>query len=443
MRHIRLTMALALFGTLFIDTPSMAGGWSSCGSENSGQCKGLEGQPTVLRYGDDSKGDYFYYYFEGFDSVSCQNWGGDVKAHVNKSCKSINSPDMHTLPGPINASVAYSWTKCASEGGKCTIPSVISESTNGPIAQPDDLVWVRYGYKDRWIYFINDTSFNCSTDIAYGYDPYPGKTKACYYAPAQAPFNTINTTQFPANKCAAEGENCSLGEDGHDVSQKLILARYGYGDTYTYRIASANGFNCSNKTFYNDPVHHKEKTCQYVELPSRSGPLTAQWKFVDRFICGGSGCSDAFAVSYGTTKSNSLATTKSWSESFSESINEGFSLEGVGVKVSATLAKTWSQSDTVTNTLSTSEMETTTLTCNTSQKPTSESIIDIYQFTASADQYCLSGSTCTGAMQPQTVVCALDPDDDYQGPVCLPGYCANDTCTECTNSQGPQPMALR
>ena len=130
------------------------------------------------------------------------------------------------------AEVVEPWTRCAVEGGICTVP--------GPTQ-------VRYGANNQFAVRDATDKIACGNQI-FG-DPVWGLQKACSFRP-------IATAQEQWIECAQEGAACIVPES--------TQVRYGASGKFAYKDV-ADEIPCANSIF-GDPVWGIKKSCAYRPL---------------------------------------------------------------------------------------------------------------------------------------------------------------------------------
>jgi hypothetical protein len=187
-------------------------GYTACAAENS-MCA-FTGFARTVAYG--ANGAFTYRVFT--TGTPCTNSVfGDPINNVAKSCYIATA-------GPP----AGGWTQCAGEGGNC--PAV-----NG---QP-----VAYGAFGAFRYVTASGDVSC-TNAAFGSDPIPGESKACYTRDGSPPgYSTA---------CASEGGNCTF------TGQRTVA--YGARGAFIYRPFTG-GTPCTTTAFGTDPLNGVVKSC--------------------------------------------------------------------------------------------------------------------------------------------------------------------------------------
>jgi len=165
--------------------------------------------------------------------------------------------------------------------------------------------------------------------------------------------------------------------------------------------------------------------CDYVALPSNAVTIGA-WTQVAS--CNGK-CTIAETVTYGTEHSQSTTTTDEWSQTVTTSMESGFEIEGVGAKVSTSVASGFAHSSSFQDALSTSVSKSITVDCGEKSDDVQKLL---YQFSTHTDRDCLNTGNCSGSTFTLDTVCVTDPAHGYTGPQCAPNACADKTCSVCT-----------
>jgi len=293
---------------------------------------------------------------------------------------------------------ATTWASCASEGGSCPrgrggdVRRRVEPGV-GPLRRARGLV--RVGAVPSW-----------------------GNTKFCEVG---SPL-LLEATGF---QTVAAG-------DAHTFSVPTtatggVLMRYGAGNNWVYEVTDVPSYYCSYNDFHDDPAPGQQKWCQIASLPAPATTMGAWQPVVD---C--TGCSAvSFSVSWGTTRSSSQTTTAEWSTTVTESMESGFKIEGIGTKISASIADTYAHSTSFQADLSTTYGATTAVSC--SPLSSSDHMV-IYQFVTSTNAACVQASSCTGTTQTEDFVCVHNVPGGFAGPACMPGYCADALCQTCTQN---------
>ncbi len=371
--------------------------WVQCVDEGS-DCKPGTADLITTRYGAD--GTYFFYITENVEKVPCKNSvNGDPSQGTDKSCQYTTD---NVLDAPDSSA---SWTKAADEGDKFTHSQI-------------GYYWIRYGTDGHYVYSMiegdSSQTVECSNNY-FGIDPIH-EDKACYVGPEY----TKGTTGFA--ECAKEGQTCQPN------ASTTILLRYGTDDGWDTRFyRSADGsYPCSNTFFGYDPIH-EDKACYFQEIKPTSVATEGVWQQVGS--CSGDSCASLTkSITFGTSKTSQWSTTTQWGITVTESMQAGFSIRGVGASVTASVAASFSESIGFQDALTTSQSETLTATCDLSQSSTGL----MYQFRTDTASTCVEDGTCTGNTLTSDYACIADPPPGYAGPQCVPGYCADSLCTQCT-----------
>ena len=157
-----------------------------------------------------------------------------IGAQVVLAAVALAAPAVRRIPPPPSPPRGE-WPQCATEGGKCYVPS-------GTL--------VRYGVGASWVYGTASGAFDCN-NATFG-DPAQGTRKGCYF----------NTPSLPGDwtRCAIEGGRCNL------VDSQVV--RYGVDGAWLYNTAGST-VACTNATF-SDPKPGTRKEC-YVGTPVPAG----------------------------------------------------------------------------------------------------------------------------------------------------------------------------
>ncbi len=151
-----------------------------------------------------------------------------IGAQVALAAVALAAPVVRRIPPPPSPP-GREWPQCATEGGKCYVPS-------GTL--------VRYGVGASWVYGSAADGIAC-TNAAFS-DAKPGFRKECYFI---GPTPTGNWL-----RCAVEGGRCNF--------TGRATVRYGAGDAWVYGTASG-GIACTNAAF-SDPKPGTRKECYFV-----------------------------------------------------------------------------------------------------------------------------------------------------------------------------------
>ncbi|GAB4199758.1 MAG: hypothetical protein Tsb002_35560 [Wenzhouxiangellaceae bacterium] len=372
--------------------------WVNCAKEGD-QCKPSTSNLVTTRYGVGS--DYTYFVTKGVSNIPCKNFWGDPSKGTNKTCAYITD---NLLAVPDDST----FTKAADENGVVSTPMA-------------GLFWVRYGKGNSWAYTLvegGEQDLPC-TNGYFGFDPVKGTTKICELGAA------YSLEDGDIVECATEGRTCDLNIGNP------VLARYGIGRGYDFRFVhqAENKIPCTNNYFGVDPAKGNNKRCYVQQIKPAS--VTTFGKWTEVISCQGKGCPITHQLQVGTERSNSWTTTTEWSETVTTSMEAGFEIEGVGAKVSTSVATSYSESFGFTSALSHSITETYTAQCDPSGEYDSRSL---YQFSTSTGESCLENGTCGGSTFTAQYICVGNPPAGYKGPACVPGYCANELCTVCTEN---------
>ncbi|GAA6179830.1 hypothetical protein NBRC116594_12680 [Shimia sp. NS0008-38b] len=371
--------------------------WVQCVNEGS-DCKPGTSSLVTTRYG--TEGTYYFYVTENVEKIPCKNSvNGDPKQGSDKSCQ-------YTVENVLGApDSTASWNKAATEGESFTYA-------------PTGDHWVRYGTKGHYVYAIiqggNIQSMPCSNSY-FGIDPIK-ENKSCDVGPEY----TQGSEGF--TECAKEGQSCQPN------AATTLLIRYGTKDGWDTRFyRSGDGsFPCSNTFFGYDPIH-KDKSCLFEEITPTSVITEGEWKQVGS--CSGNACDNlSKSITYGTSKTSQWSTTSEWGVTVTESMEAGFGIKGVGVKVTASVAASFSQSLGFQEALTTSQSETLSATCDLSGSTTGL----MYQFLTGTVSSCVESGHCTGDTLTADYACIANPPNNYPGPQCVPGYCSDELCLQCS-----------
>ena len=189
-------------------------GYTQCATE-SGTCS-VSGWGRTIAYG--ANGAFSTRVVNG--NTSCTNAAfGDPLPNVAKAC----------YLAPAGAPGA-GWTQCSVETGTCP-------TSNGALVAYGAYGGFRYGYATR--------SNTACTTTAFGIDPAPGASKACYTFAGNPPGFTTT--------CVSEGDTCT-------VAGPRTIA-YGAGGSYVYKSFQAGPVACTTASFGIDPLYGRQKSC--------------------------------------------------------------------------------------------------------------------------------------------------------------------------------------
>lgn len=392
-----LSMATAAIAEDFTRLAVQVSGtqWVNCAQEGKDCVPNTNGLVTT-RYGVGS--DFTYFITKGVAKIPCKNFWGDPSRGNNKACAYLTE-NLFAVPDDSTFSTV------ADEGQ--------SFHTN-----QTGLFWVRYGKNNTWAYtLIEGGGEDLKCDNGYfGFDPLRGTTKVCQLGGAY----TVSGGDMA--ECATENRTCELNVGNP------VLAKYGTNRRFDFRFVH-NGENeipCNNNYFGVDPIH-ENKRCYYQSIKPVAVETVGKWTEV--ISCEGKDCPITHQIAVGTERSNSWTTTEEWGVTVTTSMEAGFAIEGVGAKVSSSIAESYSRSFAFTSALSHAVTETYTAQCDPSGKYDRRAL---YQFSTNTDESCLQNGTCDGSTFTAQYICVGDAPAGYLGPACVPGYCANELCTVCT-----------
>lgn len=97
--------------------------------------------------------------------------------------------------------------------------------------------------------------------------------------------------------------------------------------------------------------------------------------------------------------------------------------------MSSSISQEYSQSAAFTSALEHSVTNSYTAQCDPNGEYDSRAL---WQFSTRTVESCLENGSCNGSTFTAEYLCVGDAPGDYKGPTCLPGYCANQLCTQCT-----------
>jgi hypothetical protein len=394
-------LALALVLSAVSLGAAEAANWIPCGSERgTGRCDIPSGVRAVIRYGSDPKPGYAsngYYYWgtEGIASSPCNNFNGDPAEGIHKECAYTTDVSMLSPTG------AYRF--CANERGSCYVGTTP--------------VWVRYGAPGRWYETIQTGVIACDNGF-FNYDPASGQAKRCEVG------GPVVVAESAWRGCASESSRCTPGSGASPTYG--VLLRYGFGSNWTYRVAKdLTNLSCSNDGFSRDPYYGQHKSCEYVSLDAKALTMGV-WDL--RVSCENCASSN-FTVNWGTDYNTTRQTTQEWSTTVTESMEGGFDIKGVSASVSVSVSQSYAHSSSFSTSVSTNYGQSVSVTCGTGS---GRDNIWLYQFRTSTDSPCLASGACSGNTFTTQTFCALNPPVGYRGPQCLPGYCADALCTQCS-----------
>lgn len=186
-------------------------GYTRCASEG-GTCT-FSGTRAV------AFGSGAYAYKTATGSIPCTSsaFGGDPAADIVKTCY------IASAGGP------YGYTKCASEGGTCSVPGYNRD--------------VVFGANGNFKHLVTKGGVAC-TSAKFGGDPAANVLKSCYLAPNGAPAGWT--------KCSAEGGTCAAV-----AGQPVMYGAYG---SFNTAVATGNTA-CTTASFGGDPIGNETKSC--------------------------------------------------------------------------------------------------------------------------------------------------------------------------------------
>lgn len=380
--------------------------WVPCGKQDK-ECN-LDGtadtSAVLIRYGLESKNNYFFFGVQGQDTAPCSNFNGNPSDGDSKSC--WRYADDSFLPE------GAWWEKCALEGGVCNFN--------------DNVMWVRYGADDKWLYTLQSNTFECSNEY-FGWDPdSDGKTgKACYIGYPVA----INNAQTWTT-CATERETCDLTELNYNNSG--IVIKYGVDnaedDSWFYKIATqSNSFECSNEIF-GDPSVGNHKSCQFY--PYLLAPIETTGNWIKQVDCRGDYCDDQYSITWGSEWSDSVSNQITWTLGVTQSVSAGIQIGPLKAESSVGYSAAFANSTTYQTSMTDTYEETTSTNCG--QASENERQV-IYQFSTNSAAACLTGTgMCSSQTLTQDFICYTGPaNGSIPEPQCLPNACADTYCTQC------------
>jgi len=369
--------------------------WVNCANEGK-DCVPSTTNLVITRYG--TGADFTYFITEGVMKIPCTNFWGDPSKGNDKTCAYLTK-NLFNVPD------GSTFRKVADEGKS------FSMETAG-------LFWVRYGNNNTWAYTLiegGDQVLNCDNGY-FGFDPLRGTTKICELGGAY----TLSYGEMI--ECASENQTCELSVGNP------VLAKYGINKGFSFRIVH-NGnqkFPCNNNYFGVDPIH-ENKRCHYQSIKPVAVETVGKWTEV--ISCEGRNCPITHQIAVGTSTTNTWSTSTEWSITVTESMEAGISIKGVGAKVSGSISQSYAQSFGFSSALNQSLTETYTAQCDPSGDYNRRAL---YQFSTNTGETCIQNGTCQGSTFTAQYICVGDAPSGYQGPACLPGYCANELCTACT-----------
>ncbi|MER5432113.1 SGNH/GDSL hydrolase family protein [Streptomyces sp. NPDC002588] len=163
-------------------------------------------------------GTYAYKTATGSTPCTSASFGGDPASNTIKTCY------IAIAGGP------YAYTKCASEGGTCSVPGYNRD--------------VVFGSNGNFNHLVTKGSVACNA-ARFGGDPVLNVAKSCYLAPAGAPAGGWT-------KCAAENGTCAALP-----GQPVMYGAYGAFKT----VVAAGNTTCTSAAFGGDPVDGQSKSC--------------------------------------------------------------------------------------------------------------------------------------------------------------------------------------
>ncbi|KJE36398.1 hypothetical protein UF64_04430 [Thalassospira sp. HJ] len=368
---------------------------------------------VTFRYG--AEGSYFFYVFKSVKPIEITCWNnvlGDPNPGVPKFCDYTTG----TVYGGLDGT---DYREVAKEG----------EQFNVDVSARN--VWVRFGFVGaaggQWYYRTVNSKQKLTCNIAemgQGFDPAPNIKKVCQVGPV------VQEIQNAFKKCATEGATCT-------VTDRPVFVRYGIDDSWTQRLMrtpSSKPFACTNSQFGIDPARLKSKECwfsEYVPAPGATN-VYGQWK--QKQTCFGNACGSLSAtVSRGVSTTDSWEKTDSYGQSITTKIESGELPILGGGKVSAEAGLTFSQTSSWSSASTTEIKNGFEVQCNFGSV-SDTSFGEMWQFETISSSQCLDKITCSGSIEVLDYMCIVwkEIPKEMNPPVCLPGYCKNNACTECT-----------
>ena len=373
----------------------------------------------IVRYG--VNGSYFFFAVKGVASVPCTFIVGNPTP-PHKRCEYTKSPIFEGLQQDEN------FGNHMKESQRLRYMLDFDQAA---------LYWIRYGDGERWIYDMvgGRQWFKCNNQARSGdWDPHSGKPKFCQNGPK------VKELAGSFTRCAA-GENnpCTIGpgpaliryglEDGFtDPDQDLT------GSEYVTRVVRSKTINCSLDTFRYDPAKGKAKFCDIAPFgaPAASTSTTGYW---DRQpLCFGNGCTNHhWEVDYGTSHTDSWSDKKQWGVTVQASIKSDVKVFGSGTEVTGSIAGEFAASSEFTNALGRSVKKVDSQDCFTNGVKDGYAGV-AYAFRTQTTLTCLSEGVCEGSTYMPNLICYSYPlaSGTPPPPKCLPGYCADPYCQQCS-----------
>ncbi len=152
---------------------------------------------------------------------------------------------IQTLEAPLLTQLGdvSNWTFCSNQNQLCDFPGQGKKI-------------VAYGIEDRFFFKEATHAVDCN-NVRFG-DPYPGKSKKCYYFDTQH-FGSVVPTQLGSHAlwtfCSNQNQLCDFPSQG-----KTMIA-YGIEDRFFFKEAT-HAVDCNNGRF-GDPYPGKSKKCYY------------------------------------------------------------------------------------------------------------------------------------------------------------------------------------
>lgn len=368
--------------------------WVNCANEGQ-KCSPGTSELVTVRYG--LGADFTYFITEGVSQVPCSNFWGDPSRGNTKGCAFIKKNLLGVAAGST-------FQKVANEGKSFT------NSGSAPN-------WARYGINGKWVYTVIDSGQKMAcTNSYFGFDPVKGTTKVCEMGgPFELGYESLD-------ECATENQTCDVR------SGDVVGIRYGTESSYDFRFVHRGDAKipCENNYFGVDPIH-KTKRCYYQPIEPKDVETVGKWTKI--ISCDGKDCPITHNISVGTTKTNTWSTTSTWGITVTTSMEAGITIVPVNAKVSSSISTSYSQSFGFTSALSQSITQTYTAQCDPSGAYNSRAL---WQFSTQTVESCFENGQCSGSTFTAEYLCVGDAPGDYKGPACLPGYCANELCTQCT-----------
>ncbi|MDF3434396.1 hypothetical protein HKX62_15405 [Sulfitobacter sp. M74] len=341
---------------------------------------------------------------------------------------------------------------------KATPTDTISADTSmgwlgfGSGASPE-LTWVRYGKPAdegnpaKWVYFVTqkDSLYPCQDNIV-PFDPAPSVDQSEKVCQLLGPAKMVSSPLDEANKCALNND-CPIG-------QGPALVKYGNGsgrkNTYHFTSSTDGKMRCQAPEFDNwrwgagnnkptiPNVKSGQAFCYAVSTTPGAVVTTGRWHkqksctaIGDDVKCG----PIDQTITVGATYTGTSTTETDWQLAISESFEVGIDMGVETDKEKTTVSAQFGQSYIHSDAFGTSKTVTTSASCEGAKNAATNGTFTFWQFGTESAGACLEGAnptSCSVTAKSQNVLCTFTAKGEpASAPVCLPGYCANASCTKC------------